>query len=313
MANLAYIQITRQCNQACLFCSNPPSGKTELSLRSARNIIDRYKLAGYDGLVISGGEPTVYPYLQDLLSYIRSNDMQARIITNGQKISDPAFLRSLIESGLDHIFISLYSHRPRVQNYLSNNLRSWQNIKKSLILLKQSRIRTDMNITIHRLNSDHLQEMVEWVVDRFPQIRHFVFNNLDPSSVRARQHPELIPQFSRLAPELGRALSFLDSRGRTFRVERVPLCHMPGFEYASTETRKIVKNEVRPIYFLDNKRQKLQTSFFRTKPVICRQCGLDIICAGVYKPLGKLNYNSVHLAQNNAEEIRNKILRKYGE
>jgi hypothetical protein len=48
-----------------------------------------------------------------------------------------------------------------------------------------------------------------------------------------------------------KAFSFLEKKRRTFRVERLPLCFMRGYEEASTETRKIVKNEERLVYFLD--------------------------------------------------------------
>jgi hypothetical protein len=37
---------------------------------------------------------------------------------------------------------------------------------------------------------------------------------------------------------LHRALKLLHQSGRTFRVEKVPLCYMGDFAWASTETRK---------------------------------------------------------------------------
>ena len=40
-------------------------------------------------------------------------------------------------------------------------------------------------------------------------------------------------------------MRFLHKEGRTFRVERVPLCYMTEFAHCSTETRKIVKGEER--------------------------------------------------------------------
>ena len=49
------------------------------------------------------------------------------------------------------------------------------------------------------------------------------------------------------------AMEYLHATGRTFRAERVPLCYMKRFAWASTETRKIVKEEERCISFLTKK------------------------------------------------------------
>ena len=46
---------------------------------------------------------------------------------------------------------------------------------------------------------------------------------------------------------------FLHRNAKTFRAERVPLCYMRRFPWASTETRKIIKEEERSIRFLDDK------------------------------------------------------------
>jgi hypothetical protein len=76
-------------------------------------------------------------------------------------------------------------------------------------------------------------------------------------------------------------LKILKKNKKTFRVERIPLCYLPGFEYCSTETRKIVKQEIRPIYFLDKKGYKVQEYFYRQKGKNCKACFLNDICAGL--------------------------------
>ncbi len=77
-------------------------------------------------------------------------------------------------------------------------------------------------------------------------------------------------------------MRYLDQRGCTFRVERVPLCYMTEYAHCSTETRKIVLGEERFVYFLDEKGAFHQTTFRFHKAPVCRVCSLESICAGLF-------------------------------
>ena len=68
MANLGYLQLTRGCLQDCVFCSNPPSG-VGLELPQLRDVIDGMVDMGYDGIILTGGEPTLSPLLFPALEY----------------------------------------------------------------------------------------------------------------------------------------------------------------------------------------------------------------------------------------------------
>ena len=78
-------------------------------------------------------------------------------------------------------------------------------------------------------------------------------------------------------------MRFLAASGRTFRVERVPLCFMVEFAHASTETRKIIKGEERIVHFLDDKGTIRQTDFRHPKAEACKHCTLDEICGGLFE------------------------------
>jgi len=284
MANLAYLQITRKCDQVCRFCSNPPSGWKDISLKSAMKLVDNYIKKGYDGLILTGGEPTKYPWLAEIVSYCSKKGFPARIITNGQKIAKADFLAKLVASGLRHLHISIYSHKEKVQDFLTQNKGSLKNIKRALANLSEYPfISIAANITFNKYNSNHLSGLARFLVENYPFIRHFSFNNLDPTSDRVQENLDTIPKLSDFELELNKTLTFLESRGKSFRVERVPLCYMAGFEYCSTETRKIVKNETRPLHFLDKRGARVEDDFYRDKAPQCQFCFLDEICAGLWQ------------------------------
>lgn len=285
MANLGYIQLTRTCNQECRFCSNPATGKI-LSLREAKKFIDRYIKEGYDTVLLTGGEPSLHPDLAYIIRYAQKRGIHCLIITNGQKIADIKYLSLLVDNGLNHIILSIYSHQNRIQSFLTKNRDSFSNIRKALRNAEKLKIRVDIATVINKYNANHLSKIVEWVVQNFTFIKHFIWNNLDPLMNRASKNLDTVPQLNDFELELYKAMSLLERNGCTFRVERVPLCYMSDFQHCSTETRKIIKQEKRSIYFLDEKEyvtQKGRRGFLGySKAECCKVCSLNEICAGLY-------------------------------
>lgn len=285
MANLGYIQITRACNQDCKFCSNPDTGQT-ISLFKAKKYITNYAKKAYRGVLFTGGEPTLHADLGEMIAYAGKKGIQSRVITNGQKTSDLNYLKLLQNKGLGHLMLSLYSHKSKVQGFLSSNNESLANIIKTLKNAVKLDIRVDIITVINRYNANHLSDIVQWLVKEFSFINHFVWNNLDSLNNKASQNPDTIPSLNDFELQLHKAVVFLEANQKTFRVERVPLCYLSNFEHCSTETRKIVKNEERAIYFLDDKgytKQKGKRGFLGYKKSdCCRICFLNSICAGLH-------------------------------
>jgi len=285
MASLGYIQITRDCNQLCRFCSNPPSGRTA-SLAELQAQVDDLLDGGADGVILTGGEPTLSPNLCDLVAYTTARGAPCRIITNGQVLADGPLLDRLVEAGLRHLHVSLYSHSEPVQDMLTRNPGGWRRVVGALERLgaHSAGLAVDLNVVINHYNADHLDAIARFVIRRFPFVRHLVFNFLDPSMNRTAEFPDTIPKLWEMEVPLHRALMLLEAAGLTFRVERVPLCYMVDYAHVSTETRKIVKEESRVIHFLDEKRRVSQHepgAWLRGKGDACAHCRLDPICAGL--------------------------------
>lgn len=313
MANLGYIQITRACNQNCRFCSNPDTGKNT-TLKQAKKIISGYKKLGYMGVIFTGGEPTLHEELPEMISFAQEKGISARLITNGQKLSDKKYLEKLKKRGLKHIMLSVHSFQRGVQDNLSNNQGSLANIKKSLKNIESLDLWVDIIIVINKYNSSHLSGIVEWLLTDYPFIKHFVWNNLDPLNNKASKNIDTIPRLNDFELELHKAMVFLQKKQKTFRVERVPLCYMSGFEQFSTETRKIVKNEERAIYFLDDKgyvTQKGKEGFLGYKKAdCCGLCFLDSICPGLYAGGSFYSFSELYPLFVDKKMIIKKVLAK---
>ena len=280
--NLGYLQITRLCNQRCRICSNPES-EAVLDEATAKAKIDEMIEAGYDGVILTGGEPTVHAALPALIRHCRQAGFHNRIITNGQRLSDAAFLGELVAAGLDSLHLSVISHRAHIQNFVTHNPKSYDNLMAALRNLRGAPLPVNINIPINHYNAQDLRDLVERVVLRLPGVRHFVFDFLDPLQNRASRNPDVIPSLWEVKQPLRRALSYLDRTGRTFRVERLPLCYMAEYAHCSTETRKIVLEQDRLIHFLDDKGKHTRLAWAFGKGAACRLCDLDPACAGLWE------------------------------
>lgn len=311
MANLGYIQLVRVCNQTCRFCSNPETDYV-LTLEQAHKQIDDFVERGYDGIILTGGEPTLYERLDEVISYGVSKGIHVRMITNGQSSADPEFVRRLHKAGLGHVHISVHTFKPELQAFLTGKKDSLECIRKSLDNFAALKINVDVNITIQHYNADHLDGLVVWLAKGWPHLHHFVFNNLDPSSDRVAEHPDTIPRLHESEVSLYRALRYLEKTGRTFRIERMPLCYMVEFGHASTETRKIVKSEERIVHFLDGRGTVRQTEWNHGKAELCGICHLNPICAGLFEMDKYYRSDELYPVFTDPQVIINKIRSEEG-
>ncbi len=276
-----YIQITRRCNRKCAFCSSPYI-KKDLSLNEIKKQINKYLKGGVTEIIFTGGEPTLHKDLPKMISYCHKKRIPCKIITNAQKLANKEYVKILKNAGLNHVIISICSHKKEIEEKLTRKKGSYTKTLKGIENALKYIGTVNINITLTSLNQGHLFETVKFLVTRFPKIQHFVFNNLDPIG-RVLDNLNLIPKLSELELNLEKTLNYLTGMKKTFRVERVPLCYMQGFEEYSTETRKIVKNEAYMGLFLHKSELEMRKikNFFSIKDEKCSSCFLNEICAGL--------------------------------
>ncbi len=281
MANLGYMQLVRHCNQYCRICSNPETPYV-LDLGTAKREIDDFVRRGYAGVILTGGEPSLSEIVEDVTAYAVEQGLSVRMITNGSRIADRELAERYVRAGLKHFHVSMYSSRSDVHDHITCVKGSFRLVRRALGNLGDLGAAVHVNTVINRFNCDHLDELASMIVEDLSFVSHVVINNLDPSMGRAETNREVVHRLREMEVSLHRAMRILALAGKTFRVERVPLCFMAEHAHASTETRKIVKNEERIIHFLDDKGTVHQTSFRHHKAEVCAVCSLDSICAGLF-------------------------------
>lgn len=82
-------------------------GSSDLDLDLAKRIISEASESGFKKIVLSGGEPTSYPYLLDIVRFAKAHNFIVKLNTNGWSL--PNLIDDLHHAGLDSIALSLYS------------------------------------------------------------------------------------------------------------------------------------------------------------------------------------------------------------
>ncbi len=81
------LEFTARCNLKCGFCFGPADdgGQTpDLDATFWKRVLVGIREKGCTGIVVSGGEPTLYPHLRELLSYAKGLGLQTVLSTHGR-------------------------------------------------------------------------------------------------------------------------------------------------------------------------------------------------------------------------------------
>ena len=309
MANLWYIQVNRHCNNACHFCSNPNNWQN-ISYEKWIELIDEFVKNNYAWVIFTWWEPTLSPDLTRWIKYAKQKWIWCRIISNGMMCANYSYTKRLADSWLELAHFSIYSCYEKVHDFLTDTPWSWLKLIKSITNALKCGIRVQINTVINHYNEEHLDKTTQFIVKHFPQIKHFVWNNLDPEMMRKTDIAlTTLPDFDNFKSSLNKAITFLEATNRSFRVEKMPLCYIRWYEWASTETRKIIKNEERIIYFLDFREQIRETDFYHEKLSECEKCDLNTICSWIYEHKKFFDYVKVYPQKVSKEEIEKIILK----
>jgi len=155
-------EITHRCPLHCVFCYNPTdfaSTGPELGTEDWIRVLREARALGAVQLGLSGGEPLVREDLEPIVAQAHTLGFYINLITSGVGMTE-ARIRSLKAAGLDHIQLSFQDSTRELNDFLSST-RTFELKSKVAGLIRQYGYPMVLNVVLHRLNIDHVGEILE--------------------------------------------------------------------------------------------------------------------------------------------------------
>lgn len=172
---------TSGCNFNCLYCHNSSLIAPNKSLINESEIFDYLKKRKgiIDGIVISGGEPTLQKDLIPFIEKIKELGFLVKLDTNG---TNPSILKKLLDQNLvDYIAMDIKHAFSKYNNIIRRNI-DISKIKESIDILKNSTIDYEFRTTIVKdyFELDDILEITNYIGK---DVKYFLQNFRDSEGV----------------------------------------------------------------------------------------------------------------------------------
>ena len=156
------LELTYRCPLHCVYCSNPSelaNTGPELGTHEWLRVLREARALGAVQLGLSGGEPLVREDLEEITAEAHALGFYINLITSGVGLTETR-IKALKDAGLDHIQLSFQDSTRQMNDFLSST-RTFALKSKAAALIKQHDYPMVLNVVLHRLNIDHVEQILE--------------------------------------------------------------------------------------------------------------------------------------------------------
>ncbi|HLD87023.1 MAG TPA: radical SAM protein, partial [Candidatus Nanoarchaeia archaeon] len=259
-------------------------------------------------------EPTLKKDLKEIIELAQDmNFKEITIQTNGSPLQSEEKVAMLAPFRHNlKVNVSFHASDRELFGKLSQAPHTYDQTLKALENLGRHRIPTNITIVIQKDNYRLLKSHVQFIRENYPFITHFSFNFIDPI-FNAWKNKWTIPTLTESENGINECFQYITDNDCTFRIEKMPLCYLDGFEHCQSNLRRHLFDEKRVCSFMrideDEKAEKFfQKPLWKTEegkseffyPSQCKECSLLDICPGMNS-----NYVLVH-GDKEARPVRDK-------
>lgn len=219
-----------RCNIKCVFCyyRNSLGAPNRTSAQIQKDISYAFRL-GVREVDFSGGEPTVHPELPLLIGKAKQAGIhRVCIISNGWRLAEKGYLRSLKDAGLDEILFSLHGPDNDTHDRITDTPGSFRRMIEAFGHAVAEGIDVRTNTVVNRLNYDRLNELCGLVSRFSPAQVNFI--TINDWCYAKNIIGNLMVSYSEMAPHLRGACDFLEPSVPDVNVRYIPFCFMHGYE-----------------------------------------------------------------------------------
>ncbi|MBU0943127.1 MAG: radical SAM protein [Proteobacteria bacterium] len=164
------IEFSRICNFRCSYCYVPEKRDCtdELSREELRDVLLQAKEMGARKIIILGGEPSIYPHLVEMISFLHEHNFEIEMFTNGSGLTPE--LAAILAQAQVRVVLKLNSRNREIQDQLAGRTGAFDIIQSAFANLKQAgypapHLFLAMSTIICQQNLGELPEMWQWLRD----------------------------------------------------------------------------------------------------------------------------------------------------
>jgi len=153
--------LTSKCNFNCTYCRkrNTP----DIDLEKAKKVVDFWADQGLKNIRFSGGEPTIWSDLVELVSHTTKKESIKRVALSTNGSADKNLYKQLLESGVNDFSISLDSCCSSTADRMSG-VKKWDHVVKMIEYLSRFTYVTVGTVLLEE-NVDELQKTIEFAIN----------------------------------------------------------------------------------------------------------------------------------------------------
>ncbi len=165
---LAEIALTYGCQNRCTFCyaGSPSRGerKPTMTTEQVTAVMEKiFHQAHVPSLSFTGGEATLRRDLPELVRRAKAMGFRVNLITNGIRLADPAYARTLAEAGLDSAQVSLEGGDPSTHDTIAGRPGAFAATTAGVRNLRDLGLHVHTNTTLCRDNIDGAGALIRFV------------------------------------------------------------------------------------------------------------------------------------------------------
>jgi pyrroloquinoline quinone biosynthesis protein E len=157
------LELTHRCPLQCPYCSNPlelDRTSDELPAALWLAVLDQAAALGVMQVHFTGGEPTAYRELPQLVQRAAKRDLYTNLITSAVGLDEPR-LKRLVEAGLEHVQISFQDVQPQSADRIAGYAGAHARKLASAARVREAGLALTLNFVIHRHNAERVPDMIE--------------------------------------------------------------------------------------------------------------------------------------------------------
>lgn len=162
------IEFSRICNFRCSYCyvADKSECKDELSRAEIKDVILQAKTLGARKIIILGGEPSIYPHLIEMLSFLSAEGFDVEMFTNGTGIDKD--LAAVLAQERVRVVLKMNSRDEELQDRLAGKKGAFRIISNALSTLQKAGYPSEelflaISTVICQQNIKELPAMWQWL------------------------------------------------------------------------------------------------------------------------------------------------------